>query len=833
MKAPTILLVEDNAITRKMYRIALQLEHYNVLEAEDGKTALQLVKNHKIDLVLQDSILPDIKGLELCRQLKEIVPNINIIALSGFLSNLEEAQSSEFITFLLKPIEPSQLVKVVQMFLPSIQLKQSKAKDSKKLLIVDDNLTSLKLLKIQLNSVGYKVDMAENGKEALEHINNNYPDAIISDVLMPQMDGFELCLEIRQNYKYSKIPFILLSSQYLEEADRKLGKQVAANYYLTRTAENAELIEILKKCFKEKPKTLKPESINIFKEEHTHRLVRQLEHQININLGLAQQCALQSAQLSLLGGIADALTSSQSIAKTLQHVLATCLDASGISKGMLYLIEDSKITLHQHLGYATKEIKVLNEYFEKTKLMQSIITKRKTLQIELQATATPTEKKVLEKAGVASALFVPLISGSKCYGVLFLGSATTNVTGKDLIHFVQTLGTQLGQSVALSSTFEQLSESENRSRTLMSNASCAIYIVDKIGTIVEVNKQGEKLLQRQSQEIIGHHFLNFIAESERARAKSLFNQLEKEGSLRINELHALKKDGELILTEFSAVKVAIKKETLFMIIVSDITERTQLRMNAMMQDRLVISGTLLASVSHEINNPIAWILSNLNYLKKQLSSLKNTGNKPQDWQKMVTNLEEVVLETLQGAERVKEIVLMFKTFERNDEVEKASVAIHDLLNSAVKIAEIKYKYQVTLEKNFSSDLPSIRANSGQLHQVFLNLIINAAQAMPEDDIKQNKINITTTYDAQMIRIDVQDNGIGIDPIILPRIFDPFFSTKPDHIGTGLGLSICHEIIRKLHGKISVTSTLGKGSTFSVYLPINPDEASNEKHIIIS
>ena len=249
----------------------------------------------------------------------------------------------------------------------------------------------------------------------------------------------------------------------------------------------------------------------------------------------------------------------------------------------------------------------------------------------------------------------------------------------------------------------------------------------------------------------------------------------------------------------------------------DATQRSKLRRQILLQDRLLINGTLMAGVAHEINNPIAWILSNLNYLKKQFARLKNNGSPTtQDWH----NLEDVVMESIQGAERICDIVHLFKNVGgTNNELNNTPIDIHDVLNSVVDMASLECKFRAKVEKFFSSNIPNIIANNGQLHQVFLNLIINAAQAIPEGNIEQNKITVRTSLEATMLRVDIQDTGHGIRPEIMPHIFVPFFSTKPLG-GSGLGLAICHEIIRDLGGKINVKSELGKGTTFSVYLPIS-------------
>ena len=262
----------------------------------------------------------------------------------------------------------------------------------------------------------------------------------------------------------------------------------------------------------------------------------------------------------------------------------------------------------------------------------------------------------------------------------------------------------------------------------------------------------------------------------------------------------------------------------------DVTEINKFCMQALLQDRLLNNGVLMAGVAHEINNPIAWILSNLNYLNKQFIRLKNEKKTTaHDW----CNLEQVVMESIQGVERIRDIVRIFKKAGCINETSNTSVDIHTVLNLVIDMASLECKYRAKIETNFLSNIPQIIANSGQLHQVFLNLIINAAQAIPEGDIEHNKIRIITMVEKKKLRVDIQDTGEGINPDIIPHIFDPFFSTKPTGIGTGLGLAICHEIIGNLGGKINVQSELGKGATFSVYLPLDQSESFDEKNHLTS
>ena len=236
---------------------------------------------------------------------------------------------------------------------------------------------------------------------------------------------------------------------------------------------------------------------------------------------------------------------------------------------------------------------------------------------------------------------------------------------------------------------------------------------------------------------------------------------------------------------------------------------------ALLQNRLHITGAMMAGVAHEINNPLSWILSNLNYLKNQCNKLKKQATQStQDF----SDLENIVMESIQGVERIRDIVRVFKNVRSLNEASQSEINIHGVLDSVIEMSLLECKYRAKIEKNFSPDIPLIIANSGQLHQVFFNLLITAAQAIPEGDVEHNIIAIKTRLESEMIRIDIKDTGQGIDPENLPHIFEPFFSTKPVGVGTGLGLAICSEIISNLGGKIDVKSQLGQGSTISVYLP---------------
>lgn len=252
----------------------------------------------------------------------------------------------------------------------------------------------------------------------------------------------------------------------------------------------------------------------------------------------------------------------------------------------------------------------------------------------------------------------------------------------------------------------------------------------------------------------------------------------------------------------------------------DITERYRIRMQASLQDRLATTGRLVANVAHEVNNPIAWILSNLQLIKRQFNKLLQ-ADKPnaETCLTCIANLEEVVTESIEGAVRIQEIVKMFNKFGHVDQEETSPVDIHNILNTTLSMAMIQVKSPINVEKNYAPYQPVIMGNTNKLHQVFLNLIVNAVQALPKDTQSTQAIRISTTIDGNTFRVDITDTGMGIPPELMPRIFEPFFSTKTTDEGTGLGLSICQDILSAFRGKITVQSKVGKGSTFSVHLPV--------------
>ncbi|WP_304608627.1 sensor histidine kinase [Hyalangium versicolor] len=235
-------------------------------------------------------------------------------------------------------------------------------------------------------------------------------------------------------------------------------------------------------------------------------------------------------------------------------------------------------------------------------------------------------------------------------------------------------------------------------------------------------------------------------------------------------------------------------------------------------DRLASMGRLAAGVGHEINNPLAYVLSNLSYVYKELHRTQGTPPSDEDREELLT----AVKEAKDGAERVRIIVQDLKTLSRPDDVSGGRAELKEVVRAAAKIASHEIRRRARLVEELG-EVPPVLGSASRLGQVFLNLLINAAQAIPEGDAEQNEIRVMARQEnPQLVVVEIRDTGCGIPPENLDRIFDPFFTTKPVGEGTGLGLSLVHSILTALGATITVQSQPGQGTTFRLGLPAAPN-----------
>ena len=292
-----------------------------------------------------------------------------------------------------------------------------------------------------------------------------------------------------------------------------------------------------------------------------------------------------------------------------------------------------------------------------------------------------------------------------------------------------------------------------------------------------------------------------------------------------------RKVAELALFE-SRQELRILNEQLEERVAEEVQKNREKESRLRQQEKLASIGQLAAGVAHEINNPMAFISGNLRILAQYFEQivwynrilLEQGGGKKDGKSGEAAEIEyilndgiDVIAESLNGAERVAKIVADLKNFSRVDALENESVAISVCMESALNICQNELKYVAEVIKEYSP-VPEVLCNPGQLNQVFLNLMVNAGQAILSPP---GEITLRCWYDDGSIYASVSDTGAGISEKTRARLFEPFFTTKDVGKGTGLGLSVSYEIVKNHHGEILVASELGKGSTFTVKLPRIP------------
>jgi PAS domain S-box-containing protein len=246
-------------------------------------------------------------------------------------------------------------------------------------------------------------------------------------------------------------------------------------------------------------------------------------------------------------------------------------------------------------------------------------------------------------------------------------------------------------------------------------------------------------------------------------------------------------------------------------VLRDNTDRRRLETQLRLADRLSSIGTLAAGVVHEINNPLAFVISNLSFLKKELTQ-------PQLLPEALPELREVLAETQEGIDRVRTIVQDVKTFARSDEAQSGPVDVHQAIEGSLRLVRKELQYRAQVERTLEP-VPAVLGNQGRLGQVLVNLLVNALQAFRQNDPERNRV-VVSAYSStpDTVIIEVEDNGPGMSPEVRQHLFNPFFTTKPAGEGTGLGLSICQSIVQSMGGKIEVESVQGQGSVFRLVLP---------------
>lgn len=425
---------------------------------------------------------------------------------------------------------------------------------------------------------------------------------------------------------------------------------------------------------------------------------------------------------------------------------------------------------------------------------------------------------------------------------------------------------------------EALRESEDKRRFILKDIEEAYYETDMVGKFTFINDAMCHLVGYTREELIGKRYWHLVDETTIRTLKDAVDKSYK--TVNILDMEATRKDGTKLIFETSISVIRDIEGILigFRGISRDVTKRRQLeyalkmnqeelitknkeidesrekiqlaleklgktyeelkasQLKILQQEKMASIGQLAAGVAHEINNPLAFISSNLGTLDKYINrlvdfiqtqsevieSLKTEDVVEKIKEKrmelkldyVIKDVKELIEESVDGSERMKKIIHELNCFSRMDEEEYKEADINECIESAVSIVWPELKYKAILKKDYGT-LSLTKCHPHQINQVIVNLLINAVNSIEE----QGEITIKTWDKDQSIWMAVSDTGRGISEKNLGKIFEPFFTTKDIGKGTGLGLSITYEIIQRHKGDITVKSEVGKGTTFTIRIPV--------------
>ncbi len=366
--------------------------------------------------------------------------------------------------------------------------------------------------------------------------------------------------------------------------------------------------------------------------------------------------------------------------------------------------------------------------------------------------------------------------------------------------------------------------------TALRHAGEAVEISDPDGRYMFVNPAFEVLTGYRASEALGRRAADLLGTEDRPQLLAQPQKADGEKIFRGTSF-GYRKDGTRFEQEVTFAAVSTEDGILKYIvgIRRDVTELHRTQEALRVRDRLASVGTLAAGVAHEINNPLTYVIANLSYALTVMEELKQENRFGPD----LKDFEEALIEAQDGAERVKSIVRDLKTFARSDTDSIGVLDVNSVLESSLKMVanEIRHAARLSLELD---NVPAVLGNESKLGQVFINLLVNAVQALPEGKALSNEISIRTKSEEDGVTITVADSGCGMSEETASRAFDPFYTTKKVGVGTGLGLCICHNIVNSMGGDIRIESRLNKGTTVMVRLPSadittfeTPQEAPSE------
>jgi PAS domain S-box-containing protein len=659
-----------------------------------------------------------------------------------------------------------------------------------KILAIDDNPGNLVALKALIYEAFPQavIFTALNGKKGLDLALAQNPDIILLDILMPEMDGFEFCMKLKNDNRLSDIPVVFITTQKSDKESRIRAMEADADAFLAKPIDENELTAQIRAMAKIKwantEKRNEQARLALLAEETTKELKKTYTATLNLLEDLNRENEARKKNEEALR------KSEENLADIFQNVnegIAYCTlsgDVLAINKALEKILEmPAERIIGNNIMSLAKEL-LTKRNLKKALPMLKIVMKGKnieTFQIELKG-------KIIET------------------------SATINSESKRIIGVLR----DVTQSRLAE---EELRRSETRFRTLVENAFDGIYLTNG-KYFYFVNDKFCDIVGYSAEELTAPDFDFMVTMTEdsnnmvQERANSRRMGKNVTGTY---EIQIITKDGDFKIVEVSTVNLGSVKVLNVMGIVRDITERRRIETQIIQSERLSALGEMSAGMAHEINQP-------LNTLSMLFDNIlfEARVNKAVSEEYLMRKSEKIYNNIL----RIRNLIDHVRDFSRSRDgyILNLFSINKSVLNALSMVSEQFRIAGIDIITNLDANLPQVKGNLFKFEQVILNLISNSKDAIFEKKERLQKafpmfIKISTRSDKQNIYVVFEDSGVGIKQEIIDKILQPFFTTKDPGKGTGLGLSIIYGHIKELDGKIEIRSDVMKGTTVSITIPL--------------
>jgi histidine kinase len=360
---------------------------------------------------------------------------------------------------------------------------------------------------------------------------------------------------------------------------------------------------------------------------------------------------------------------------------------------------------------------------------------------------------------------------------------------------------------------KKVEKTEKKYQIIFNTIPNPVFVLDgKTLDILDCNESATAIYGFNKEEMLMTSFLNFFKENQREEYAS-----EIKSSNIINKAKHLRRDGQIIYVNIRISSSEYAGQEVLLVTTSDITKRLTAEQQLIQASKMATLGEMATGVAHELNQPLSVIKTSSSFIIKKVR--KNETIQDEILKTMAEEIDSHV-------DRASKIINHMREFGRKSDVKKETVLINETLEKALEIFRQQLKLrEINIVKELEKDLPPILADPNRLEQVFINLLINARDAIEEKSGKTDQVCVTkeiflgTSLKNGMVNVEVKDTGTGIPKPILDKIFEPFFTTKNVGKGTGLGLSISYGILQDYGGRIKVETTEGEGSTFIIQFPV--------------